>query len=70
MQEEAGANTENVERSKAQLRAMERQVMEVRDKLTASEKNVATLVKRSEGDVAKLEAEKAASSKPKRRRLV
>ena len=49
---------------------MERQVMEVRDKLTASEKNVATLVKRSEGDVAKLEAEKAARRQSETRRLV
>ena len=63
MQEQVSGNSENVDRSKAQLRAMEKQVVEVRDKLAASEKNVATLTKRSESEIAKLEAEKAARVK-------
>lgn len=63
MQQEVSGSIETTERSKAQLRAMEKQVIEVREKLTASENTVATLMKRSEEELAKLEAEKVARAK-------
>lgn len=63
MQAESSGSNENVERSKAQLRAMEKNVVDVREKLEASEQKVAELVKRSKSELAKLEAEKEARNK-------
>ena len=63
MQEESSGSAENVERSKAQLRAMEKNVVDVREKLEASEQKVAELVKRSKSELAKLEAEKEVRNK-------
>lgn len=63
MQAESSGSNESVERSKAQLRAMEKNVVDVREKLEASEQKVAELVKRSKSELAKLEAEKEARNK-------
>lgn len=63
MQAESSGSNEGVERSKAQLRAMEKNVVDVREKLEASEQKVAELVKRSKSELAKLEAEKEARNK-------
>lgn len=63
MQQETSSNAEVTDRSKAQLSAMEKQIVDVRAKLNSSEQTVATLMQRSESELASLEAEKAARVK-------
>ncbi|OUS48792.1 hypothetical protein BE221DRAFT_67900 [Ostreococcus tauri] len=63
MQQETSSNAEVTDRSKAQLSAMEKQIVDVRAKLNSSEQTVATLMQRSERELASLEAEKAARVK-------
>jgi len=63
VREASSGNDEQIERTKAQLRAMEKQVVVVRDQLQASEEKVSELVKRSKTELGELEATKQALTK-------